>query len=241
MGLFKSKPKINYYARLTYSKQTRAEVTKNLFKDKKMLDDVFSREKSYFKSDDFTYLNFENDDNKVFKIFLVASIKDSPKVYSKLESDLKYIFDCNDIEITTDYNEIRSTNLPKNESSIMDFNNEPVVKSESKLEQTPAVVPVDIDQPKPVMNSVQSQQVVNQPMNNNNSNYGVNVNSNESIDSVIRENRSVENTNQYVNNQQQPIQQPQPQPRDDSNYSRSPYEKDGEGDRRGPSKEFKYF
>ncbi|MDE5553494.1 MAG: hypothetical protein K2I67_03000, partial [Malacoplasma sp.] len=111
ISIFKTKAKVNYYARLSYTKQTRAEVTKNLFKDKKMLDEVLSKEKSYFKASDFSYISFENDDNKVFKIFLVASVKDAPKVYNRLESDLKTIFDCNDIEISKKMFEISSDSV----------------------------------------------------------------------------------------------------------------------------------
>lgn len=123
MILFKSKPKINLYARLSYTKQTRAEVTKNLFKDNKMLDEVLSREGSFFKGNDFTYIDFENDDDKVFKIFLKANIKDAPKYQTKLESDLKDIFDCNDVEIARSLEELHYSKATSDTKKKINDNN----------------------------------------------------------------------------------------------------------------------
>lgn len=218
MGIFKSKPKINLYARLSYTKQTRAEVTKNLFKDKKMLDEVLSKEGSYFKAHDFSFIDFENDDDKVFKIFLMATIKDSTKLQNKLESDLKDIFDCNDVEIS---------------KSIDDFNRlTKVVDNKKKDSINNAGVNPN--------NNVKNAQ-------NNVSNNGpspttaVNVSSsNETIDSVIKDKNQMPNNN---NNQQNTNNNVSQTSKDNSSHQKPFHEKDNEDKTSSnePTKEFKYF
>lgn len=113
MGLFNSKPKVDFYVRLSYIKETRAEIAKNYFKDKKILNEVLSREGSHFKETDFTYVDFENDGNKIFNIYVKVSLKDSSKFQLKLETELKNIFDCSDIEISKTLENLK---LPNNSS-----------------------------------------------------------------------------------------------------------------------------
>lgn len=218
MGIFKSKPKINLYARLSYTKQTRAEVTKNLFKDKKMLDEVLSKEGSYFKAHDFSFIDFENDDDKVFKIFLMATIKDTTKLQNKLESDLKDIFDCNDVEIS---------------KSIDDFNRLAKVVDNKKKD---SINNIGVNH----SNNVQNAQ--NNVSNNGSSSPTTAINvssSNETIDSVIKDKNQIPNNNnqQNINNNGSQAS------KDNSNYQKPFHEKDDEDKTSSnqPTKEFKYF
>ncbi|MBD5445794.1 MAG: hypothetical protein HDR31_00575 [Mycoplasma sp.] len=212
ISIFKTKAKVNYYARLSYTKQTRAEVTKNLFKDKKMLDEVLSKEKSYFKASDFSYVSFENDDNKVFKIFLVASVKDVPKVYNRLESDLKTIFDCNDIEISKTMFEI--SNDSDESSDVKKKNNFESLETNSSNND-------DIKKENLSSESIDS---VIKDKNQISNNYSEN---NEKQNDFSAQKDSGNNNAE--------------KPKDNSNYTKSQKKKEDEKESKDQIKEFKYF
>ncbi|WP_044891271.1 hypothetical protein [Malacoplasma penetrans] len=95
----KKKIKTPFVVVLSFSRRTVAEIAKNTLSDKQILDKKLLKEKSYFSSEDYTFFNFVNDDNKVFRVIFQLVMKEKEKNKKKLFSELKYMFDCSDIEI----------------------------------------------------------------------------------------------------------------------------------------------
>ncbi|MDE5841647.1 MAG: hypothetical protein K2H11_01575, partial [Malacoplasma sp.] len=96
----KKKMKVPFMVVLSFSRKSLAEIARNTINDEQILAKVLKREASKFTVTDFKYFNFVNDDNKVYRVIFQVLMKDKEKLIKILFSELKYAFDCSDIEIT---------------------------------------------------------------------------------------------------------------------------------------------
>ena len=98
--MFKKKnTKVPFVVVLSFSRITVAEIAKNTIKDDQILKKSLIRDKSHFDHSDFMFLNFVNDDDKVYRVIFQILMKNKEKMRQKLFAELKYMFDCSDIEI----------------------------------------------------------------------------------------------------------------------------------------------
>lgn len=98
--MFKKKnTKVPFVVVLSFSRITVAEIAKNTIKDDQILKKSLIRDKSRFDHSDFMFLNFVNDDDKVYRVIFQILMKNKEKMKQKLFAELKYMFDCSDIEI----------------------------------------------------------------------------------------------------------------------------------------------
>lgn len=98
--MFKKKnSKVPFVVVLSFSRITVAEIAKNTIKDEQILKKSLIRDKSQFDYSDFMFLNFVNDDDKVYRVIFQILMKNKEKMKQKLFTELKYMFDCSDIEI----------------------------------------------------------------------------------------------------------------------------------------------
>ncbi|MDE7075065.1 MAG: hypothetical protein K2O21_00325 [Malacoplasma sp.] len=95
----KKKMKVPFMVVLSFSRKSLAEIARNTVNDEQILAKVLKREASKFNVTDFKYFNFVNDDNKVYRVIFQVLMKDKEKLIKRLFTELKYAFDCSDIEI----------------------------------------------------------------------------------------------------------------------------------------------
>ncbi|MDE5767114.1 MAG: hypothetical protein K2H56_01050 [Malacoplasma sp.] len=95
----KKKMKVPFMVVLSFSRKSLAEIARNTVNDEQILAKVLKREASKFSVTDFKYFNFVNDDNKVYRVIFQVLMKDKEKLVKRLFTELKYAFDCSDIEI----------------------------------------------------------------------------------------------------------------------------------------------
>ncbi len=95
----KKKIKVPFIVVLSFSRKSLAEIARNTVSDDQILNKVLKRESSKFNVSDFKYFNFVNDDNKVYRVIFQVLSKDKDKLIKRLFSEMKYAFDCSDIEI----------------------------------------------------------------------------------------------------------------------------------------------
>lgn len=95
----KKKTKEPFIVLMTFSKETLAEIAKNYLKEEQVLAKHIKMDKFNYNVKDFMYMNFINDDNKIFKVLFQVNIKDNQKEREKLSSFVEKVFMCNDAEI----------------------------------------------------------------------------------------------------------------------------------------------
>lgn len=85
---------------LTYSKKTYAEITKNYLLEEILLSKILKREKYSFISNDFTYITFVNDHEKIFRVVFQIDVKKNNKKVQELITKLcEQVFECKDVFI----------------------------------------------------------------------------------------------------------------------------------------------
>lgn len=85
---------------LTYSKKTYAEITKNYLIEEILLNKILKREKSNFVSNDFTFMTFVNDQEKIFRVIFQIDVKKNNKKVQELITKLcEQVFECKDVFI----------------------------------------------------------------------------------------------------------------------------------------------
>lgn len=85
---------------LTYSKKTYAEITKNYLIEEILLNKILKKEKSSFISNDFTYMTFVNDQEKIFRVIFQIDVKKNNKKVQELITKLcEQVFECKDVFI----------------------------------------------------------------------------------------------------------------------------------------------
>lgn len=129
----RKKQKEPFIIMMTFSKETLAEIAKNYLKEELILSKMLRKEKFKYDVRDFMYLNFINDDNKIFKVIFQINIKDNNKEKNKLTELVHEIFECKDFEIQNkkDFNFERFNlrhGLVKNDILIISKENKQEVK-----------------------------------------------------------------------------------------------------------------
>lgn len=85
---------------LTYSKKTYAEITKNYLIEEILLNKILKREKSKFISNNFTFMTFVNDQEKIFRVIFQIDVKKNSKKVQELITKLcEQVFECKDVFI----------------------------------------------------------------------------------------------------------------------------------------------
>lgn len=153
----KKRGKEPFIVTMTFSKETFAEVAKNFLKEELLMSKVIKSQKAKYDVRDFMYMNFINDDNKLFIVIFQINIKDNVKERNKLSNFVQEVFECKDakIENKKDFNFDRLNlkhGLVKNDILIISKDNKQQVKS--KFEE----------------NNFQPRNYVNEQMNNNSNN-----------------------------------------------------------------------
>lgn len=101
MFLFFGKKKVKepFVVLMTFSRETYAEFAKNTLKEDQILAKIIKWGNYKYNPREFMYMNFINDDNKIFKVLFQVNIKDNAKEKERLSTFVEDVFDCNDIKI----------------------------------------------------------------------------------------------------------------------------------------------
>lgn len=95
----KKRMKEPFVVLMTFSKETLAEIAKNFLKEESVLSKILKKEKAKYEVRDFMYMNFINDDNKIFKVLFQINIKGTNKEIAKLQEFVEEVFECKDAKI----------------------------------------------------------------------------------------------------------------------------------------------
>lgn len=95
----KNKAKEPFVVLMIFSKETLAEIAKNYLKEEIILKKIIKSAKIKYDTKDFMYMNFINDDNKLFKVIFQINLVDSGKEKNKLSKFVKEVFECDEVEI----------------------------------------------------------------------------------------------------------------------------------------------
>lgn len=190
----KKKMKTPFVVILSFSRRSIAEIAKNTLSDKQILESRLLREKSKLSSDDYTFFNFVDDDNKVFRVIFQVVMKEKEKFKKKLFTELKCMFDCSDVEIVN-----------KQDFDFTKYNLNPLLRSEMNNN-------LKVEEKNSSNNNNNTNTNVNNNINNNNNVYNNSHSDEPNITTLANEkfiSKSLESNFDYDNKQNYYSQVPQ--------------------------------